>query len=257
MKLEQLAGMLKKPVKELEDSLNLTNQDEVSDKIIETEINNHIKEIAISNLSEGKKQAEGMARKKVLQEAEAKLKSRFELEDGNFDEMIESLSSKVGRVEKVTDEKIVKERDAWKAKAEKLDSDFQAKLKELERIETNNFIKRKIEPILEKYDFATPKVKEIAVNQFLEGKNFIISGEDVFLEIDGKPQANFSKVTESHFLDYGSIKGVQKQQNPTRPQQEGFSYGNSLPELAKAMREAKTVDEKNAILEKMKSLETA
>jgi len=76
MKLEYIGVLLEKDPTEIAGSLNLAEGvQEVEDQEAVKLIGNHLKELKISKLSEGKKQAEGMAKRTVLSEVESKIKA--------------------------------------------------------------------------------------------------------------------------------------------------------------------------------------
>jgi hypothetical protein len=127
--------------------------------------------------------------------------------------------------------------------------------KEFEKIETHGKVKSKLQPILGKFEFATDKVKEIAIKSFLDGSEFLISGSDIFLMQEGKPVTSFDQVAETHFSDFGRAK----QEGKVLPKMNGLpgntSYGNTAKELIDSLRKASTAEEKAAIQEQLKKFD--
>lgn len=255
MNLEQLASMLEKDAAELEVTLKLQKTDEVPAEVIQKEVKSSLKLAAITGISEGKKQAEGRAKKETLTEVERALKSKFEVDGNNFDELLEALSGKVGKVEYKADEKVIKERDIFKAKYEAERLKNEETLKKFEKIETHGKVKSKLEPILGKFEFATDRVKEIAINSFLESSEFLISGNEIFLVQDGKPVTSFDQFAEKHMSEFGKAK----QEGKVIPKINGLpgntSYGNNPKELIESLRKATTAEEKAAIQELLKKFD--
>jgi len=254
MKLEQLALLLKKDAAELAGSLNLQVTDEVPDEKLERLLTETIKVVELTSLSEGKRQAEGRAKKEVLTQTEKLLKERFDVDGANLEEIIESLSQKVGKVEYKTDEKVLKERDAWKQKAEKEAQEKEQLKKQFERVEVLSTVKQKLSPIMGKFEFPTERVKQIAFEQFTNNREFLISDDAIFVIQDGKPVGSFDSFAEAHFKDFGKL--IDKQGvPPSRDHKSATSYGTNQKELMDALRRAKTMDEKNTILNQLKALD--
>jgi hypothetical protein len=256
MKLEQLASLLKKDAADLEGSLSLQKTDEVPFEQISREIEAALKQQHISGLSEGKKQGEGKAKREILTDLESKIKGKFDV-SGNLDEMIEALSEKVSKPIPGADEKIIKERDAWKAKFDEVQNQLTQKVKEFERVELVSTVKGKLKPILEKYSFVTPKVEQVALENYINGNEFIISGDDVFIVQDGKPVVAFETTAEKHFAEFGTPKDQRKTFPGAATQKPGgTSYGTTQKELFTALRAAKTPEEAATIQQQIASLDS-
>lgn len=256
MKLELLADILKKDAAELVSTLNLQNgQDEVSDDIVKSEIDKFTKELEINSKVLGKKEAEGMARRLVMSDVEKRLKSSFEIDGKDFDEIINSLSTKIETISKSgsKDDELKKQVDTWKSTVKELQGKLDLKDKEFEGIRTKDVVKSKIMPILAKFEFATEKVQEIAINQFLSENQFTVEGEDIFLEKGGKFYSNPLEMAETHFKDFGKLK----ESKPGAPQTRSgaTSYGGNLKELYAKIGTAKTPEERQAILVQIEALE--
>jgi hypothetical protein len=256
MKLEQLASLLKKDAADLEGSLSLQKTDDVPFEQISREIEAALKQQHISGLSEGKKQGEGKAKREILTDLESKIKGKFDV-SGNLDEMIEALSEKVSKPIPGADEKVIKERDAWKAKFDEVQNQLTQKVREFERVELVSTVKGKLKPVLEKFSFISTKAEQRALDDFINGNVFTISGEDVFIEKDGKPLFQFDQIAEQHFADFGTPKDQKKTFPGAAPQKPGgTSYGTTQKELFTALRAAKTPEEAATIQQQIASLDS-
>lgn len=258
MKLERLASLLKKDASELVSSLNLPDVSaDVPDEKLETILIDHIKLVEVQALSEGKKQGEGRAKRETLSNAEKLLKEKFEVDGSTFEEIVEGLTKKVGKVEYKTDEKIIKERDAWKQKVVELTAEKEQLQKQFERNGIIAEVKQKLTPIVSKFQFPTERVKEIAFEQFVADKEFLISEGSIFVMQEGKPVGTFETVAELHFKDFGvPVDKTQKVPPHRTTTQSQHSYGETVSELMVSLRTAKTPDEQNAIMDKLKALES-
>ena len=254
MKLEQLALLLKKDAKELAGSLNVQEGEEVSPDKTEKLLTEQLKIAELQGISEGKKQAEGRAKREVLQSVEKVLKERFEITGDGFDEMVEQLSLKVNaKPIEVKDDKVLKERDAWKQKAEKEAAEKEVLKKQFEKIEKLSEVKQKLTPLLGRYEFPTEKVKQIAIDQFTEANDFLITDGQIFILQDGKPIGTFDTIAEKHFRDFGKV--IEKGVPPARDGKPDVSYGETQKELMESLRKAKTPEEKNTIMQRLKVLD--
>jgi hypothetical protein len=254
MKLESLASLLGKEATELTTTLNVDIGQEVDENQVSKLLSEHINLIKITSLSEGKKQGEGKAKREVLTDVEKRLKSEFEVDGDNFDALLTGLKSKVGKVEIKTDEKVLQELNAWKQKAATAQSELDKFKSDFERQQVISQVKTKLNPILEKFEFATEKVKEIAISNLLQDKDFLISGETTFIVENGNPIGALNDLAEKHFSDFGKVKT-----NTTIPPNRQFTPGppnseNHIAELNKKLMFAKTLDEKRKILEELNKL---
>jgi len=251
MKLEQLASLLGKDATELQGSLNLENQAEVPDEILTRELTNFTKELSITKFNEGKKQGEGMAKRLVMTEAEKTLKDTFGVDGSNFNELVENLKGL--KSESKADEKLLKERDQWKATALSKDTEIQNLKTQFETIQVTEKIKTQIVPKLDKFDFATSKVREVAVNDFIQNRKFKIEGSDIFIERNDAFFTLSDNEIENHFKEYGTIK--QSKGNGTPPRNTGTSYGTSKADLFKEIDKATTPEEVARLREELAALE--
>jgi hypothetical protein len=251
MKLEQLASLLGKDATELQGSLNLENQAEVPDEILTRELTNFTKELSITKFNEGKKQGEGMAKRLVMTEAEKTLKDTFGVDGSNFNELVENLKGL--KSESKADEKLLKERDQWKATALGKDTEIQNLKTQFETIQVTEKIKTQIVPKLDKFDFATSKVREVAVNDFIQNRKFKIEGSDIFIERNDAFFTLSDNEIENHFKEYGTIK--QSKGNGTPPRNTGTSYGTSKADLFKEIDKATTPEEVARLREELAALE--
>jgi len=251
MKLEQLASLLGKDATELQGSLNLENQADVPDEILTRELTNFTKELSITKFNEGKKQGEGMAKRLVMTEAEKTLKDTFGVDGNSFNELVENLKGL--KSESKADEKLLKERDQWKATALSKDTEIQNLKTQFETIQVTEKIKTQIVPKLDKFDFATSKVREVAVNDFIQNRKFKIEGSDIFIERNDAFFTLSDNEIENHFKEYGTIK--QSKGNGTPPRNTGTSYGTSKADLFKEIDKATTPEEVARLREELAALE--
>ncbi len=251
MKLEQLASLLGKDATELQGSLNLESQADVPDEILTRELTNFTKELSITKFNEGKKQGEGMAKRLVMTEAEKALKDTFGVDGSNFNELVENLKGL--KSESKADEKLLKERDQWKATALSKDTEIQNLKTQFETIQVTEKIKTQIVPKLDKFDFATSKVREVAVNDFIQNRKFKIEGSDIFIERNDAFFTLSDNEIENHFKEYGTLK--QSKGNGTPPRNTGTRYGTSKADLFKEIDKATTPEEVARLREELAALE--
>lgn len=254
MKLEFLASVLKKDAAELESTLNLSNQDEVPEDKLKSIFENHFNDVRITALSEGKRQGEGKAKKEVLNEAEKQLKGQFDLGGATFAEMITELDTKLKSKTKVeTDDKALTELKLWKQKYAEKETEMVNMQNQFRLIQTKEQIKSKFADVFGMFEFASPKVEQIAFDELVDGKKWTITETDAYFEQGDKLVTNPTKFIEEHLSLFGKPKG--KAINQNRPQANGTSYGNDLETLQKAFNSAKTIEEKQEIISKMEQLE--
>jgi hypothetical protein len=256
MKLELLASVLGKDATELAGTLNLQeNQSEVAEDVLKDVLSKHIKEIEVNAKLTGKREAEGMAKRTILTDAEKKLKTTFDVDGKDFDELLNNLNSKFESLSKsgTKDEDLKKQVDTWKTTVKELQLKLDSKDKEFENIRTKEVVKSKITPVLGKFEFATDKVQEIALNQFLEKNQFKVDGEDLFLEKNGAYFSNIIEAAEIHFKDFGKVKEVNRNAPPNRTGD--TNYGTTLKDLLTQVEKAKTTEERQSIMNQIQSLE--
>jgi hypothetical protein len=255
MKLEQMASLLKKDATELVSTLNLTEgQEEVSDEVAVKEISNFIREIEISKLSEGKKQGEGMAKRTILNDAEKKLKEKFGIDGNGFDDLIESLSTKVNS--QPTDEKWKKEIEIWKAKHDDVTSKYNGLLTNVTKIETKSKVTSKLVNVFDKIDFPTPKVKDIAINDFIEQYQFEEAESGLYAKKGDKVIIDIENLALTHFKEYGKEKQQGNKPNVTFPNS-SYTGTKTLDELFAEIPKAKTAEERAQILDEIRKIEAA
>lgn len=255
MKLEQMASLLKKDATELVSALNLQDsQAEVPDEVVVKEINNFIREIEISKLSEGKKQGEGMAKRTILSDAEKKLKEKFSVEGNSFDELIESLSTKINS--QPTDEKYKKEIDLLRAKHSDIESKYNSLLTNAAKIETRSKVTSKLTSIFDKIEFPTTKVKEIALNDFVDNYQFEEAESGLYAKKGDKVIIDIETLAYNHFLEYGKAKQSQQKPNVSFPDNT-YTGSKTLEQLYAEIPKAKTAEERAQILEEIKKFDTA
>lgn len=256
MKLEQMASLLKKDATELASTLNLAEgQAEVPDDIAVKEINNFIREIEISKLNEGKKQGEGMAKRTILTDAEKKIKEKFGVDGANFDELIDSLSTKISS--QPTDEKYKKEIDLWKAKHDDISTKYNGLLTNVTKIETKSKVTSKLANVFDKIEFPTNRVKEIAIDDFISQYQFEEAESGLYAKKGEKVIIDVENLALNHFKEFGKEKQSQTgKPNVTFPNN-SYTGTKTLDELFAEIPKAKTPDERAQILEEIKKIEAA
>jgi hypothetical protein len=133
------------------------------------------------------------------------------------------------------------------------DTEIQNLKTQFETIQTTEKIKTQIVPKLDKFDFATSKVKEVAVNDFIQNRKFKIEGSDIFIERNDAFFTLSDNEIENHFKEYGTIK--QSKGNGTPPRNTGTSYGTSKADLFKEIDKATTPEEVARLREELAALE--
>ena len=256
MKLEQLASLLKKDATELVSTLNLQDgQQEVDDEIAVKEIDNFVRELSITKLNEGKKQGEGMAKRTVLSDAEKKIKEKFSIDGNGFDELIESLSTKISS--QPSDEKWKKEIEILKAKHDDQKNKYEALLTNVSKIETKSKVNSRLEKVFDKIEFPTSKVRDIALNDFIDTYQFEDSESGLYAKKGDKVIVDVELLALNHFKEYGKEKAVQSAKpNVTFPNS-SFTGSKTIEELYKEIDLAKTPEERANVLDEIKKLDAA
>lgn len=253
MKLELLATLLKKDAAELSSALNLEVSAEVPEDILTRELTSFHNEIKVNSIAEGKKQGEGKAKREVLSDAEKTLKETFGIDGNDFKEIVENLKGL--KSDGKPDEKLKSELDKWKQTALSKDNEIASLKSEFEKIQTTEKLKSSILPKLDKFEFATAKVREVAINEFLNTKKFKIEGSDIFLERNDNTFVTLSdSVIDEHFKEFGTIKTNGKPNTPPRTGSP-TSYGKTASEILKAIDNAKTPEELQDLRQQLASLE--
>lgn len=256
MKLDQLALLVKKDATELLNTLNLENgQEDVPDEKAVKEIENFVKEISITKLSEGKKQGEGMAKRSVLSEAEKKIKDKFNVEGTNFDELLDSLNTKLSS--QPSDDKYKKEIDLWKAKAEDFQTKYTGLLTSVSKIETKSKVTSRLENVFEKIEFPTNKVRDIAINDFIDQYHFEEAESGLYAKKGDKVIIDIEALALTHFKEYGKEKeNAKAKPNVTFPNN-GYTGGKTMEDLWQLLKDAKTPEDRAQVLDEIKKIEAA
>lgn len=264
MKLELLASLLGKDATELKGTLNLADgQENVPDEVVQSQIKEFISIEKLNakqaGISEGKKQAEGMSTRLTMEKVEKRLKE-LGIEGQNFEEQINWLTTNknTGKGADV-DKKLLEKLDILKVKLETVEKEKNEIYEKFTRKELEKNLQKKLSSVIEKFQFPTDHVKEMAVQEFVNSNKFLENEGDVFLlDIEGKPTAKFEQQALQHFEKWG-VKADKANLPPTRENKPGSSgsYGNNLEDLFKSLRNAKTPEEMAAINEKIAVLENA
>lgn len=255
MKLEFLAGLLEKQPTELETTYNVSDPENVQEDVLKKVLSDHIKEVKISALSEGKKQGEGMAKRTVLSNAEKALKETFDIDGSNFDELVENLKAKKFESKGGGDEKIIKENQVLKTKYQDLENQFNSLKNNIETEKSQYVIKEKLLPHLEKFELA-PKAREAALRDIFTIGKLSVSDDTIVLDTDTGIKIINDKYIEDFLSGYGTPKQANKQQvTNSRDKQNDTSYGSDLATLYDSYHKAKTMEEKKIIADKIKALD--
>ena len=252
MKLEQLASLLGKDATELEGTLNLQSSDDVQDDILTRELTNFHKELAITKLNEGKIQGEGKAKRLVMTEAERTLKDTFGIDGKDFNEIVENLKGL--KSDSKGDEKLKADAEKWKQTALAKDTEINNLKSQFENIQTTEKIKGQILPKLDKFEFATSKVREVAVNEFLNNRKFKVEGSDIFIEKNDAFFTLSDNEIENHFKEYGVVKTQRPNGTPPR-KQDGTSYSKDKASIYKEIEKATTPEQIAELREQLANLE--
>lgn len=258
MKLEQLALVLETDAAELANTLKMAVTDEVQDEILMKEIKSKIKEVGITNLREGKTQGEGMAKRTIYSDVERKIKETFGASGEGLDSILEDAKKKFetkpkGEFDRTEFDKQI---EIHKEKARVKEEEANALKTKLERIELKDSVLSGISEHIKNFDFASQKVKDLAINEFVNSNKFIFSEGELFLDIAGKPSAQIEKHVNDHFGQFGKPIKEDPKKPFTGTRQDQTRLSNKLPELYKSLNEAKTAEERTNIFDKIKSLES-
>lgn len=250
MKLETLASVLKKDATELATALNVADgETEVSDDLAKKELDLFYNQLAIEKLSEGKKQEEGKAKRIVTTDLERKLKETFGVDGANFDEIIGNIAKPAA----VDDSKTKKDLDVYKAKATELETKYNDLLTKQEKSEMSNKVLGTLGSVIDTFTFATPKVKEIAISNFVNSYNFEDSENGIYAKVDDRIIIDINGLATKHFKDYGSEKTPEKK---PKLDAAGDPIGaKNIKDLLASIPSAKTAEERAEILAEIKRLE--
>ena len=254
MKTEQIASMLEIDQTELESTYKLTQESEIDEKLLTDIVKAQLKEIRVRNLSEGKKQGEGKAKREARTEIENILKEKFNV-TGLFDDQVNSLQEILNKKQGSGDEiqALRNDNQTLKNQIGSLEKVVKEKDDMFKTIEVNSTVKQKLFPLIKDLDFTTEKVKDIAIKDFLSSNKFEMTDNgEVLIEKNGTLTTLFEKNAKDHFLQYA------KESTPT-PRAASFQasnngYGTDLKTLTTAYRNAKTTEEKASIQKEMKQL---
>lgn len=254
MKLEQMATLLGKDAEELKGTLNLENVTaEVPGDLILTHVGNHIKELTLTAKREGIKEGEGKAKRLALTEVEKTLKDTFSVDGKDFNDVVENLKGL--KSDSKADEKLLKQVEVWKQTANEKETVINQLKGEIENVKIKERISSTILPKLDAFEFATPKVKQVAIDEFFNSNKFNIEGSDVFMEKDNKMYVLNDDVINNHFKEFGTPKT--NRQNTTTPRNTTTTTigGQTAAEIYAEITKAKTTDDIQALKQKLKDLE--
>lgn len=254
MKLEHLASLLEKDATELVSTLNLQEgSQEVEDETAVKAISGFIKDYGLGKLSEGKKQGEGMAKRLVSSEIEKRIKA-LGFEGESMDDLISSIEA--SKKNAPDESKFKTQIELWKNKATTLEADLQKEREFVTQFKTRSKVEQAIMPLLSNFEFATDKVKSLAIDEFVRAHKFQDVDGMLIVEVDGKPTAAIDKIAEKHLSEFGKLKQTNQAPKPHFP---GPGKGNvgadTLKELYEMHRKATTPQEKAQILDKIKAIE--
>lgn len=258
MKVEQLAVMLEMDATELAGTLKLQVADEVQDEILIKEIRSKIKETEITKLREGKTQGEGMAKRTIYLDVEKRIKETFGASGDNLESILEDAKKKFESKPKGEFDRseFDKQIEIQKEKARLKEEESNMYKAKLEKIELKDSVMSGISEHLKNFKFASSKLQNLAIDEFVNSNKFIFSDGELFLEIAGKPSAQIEKHVNEHFAQFGISVQEDKKQPFTNQKKDSTRMSEKLPDLYKSLHEAKTAQEKADIFDKIKSLES-
>ena len=246
MKLEILAELLEKPASELQADLKLEEGAEVvPDNIAKSAIIDYGK----GQFSKGKEQGLGWAKKEVLKDVEKKLGEKLG-ETGNFDDLL----TKVGQPAKD---------NIWKDKFSALNDEFANFKLDIDKQKKLSTIEGKISTMLDAFD-GSEKLKKLATKEFISTNKFEIEDDYItILDNENKPLKKDGKFVEFDNLVEGHFSNLfEKKTKTTSPSGAGSQNNNSsnsgvntIAEAFKALKLAKTADERSLIQKRIKELE--
>lgn len=257
MKLEILGSILKKEPTELASTLKIAEGSDVPDDQVSKLITAHIESERALLKASIETEQKGMQTRLAKTALEKSLKEKFAfLKGSKLDDMMDEIDAQLSSSGSSDSEKLAltKQIEAFKLKAEKAEKELSDFTKaEADKARKASIVAR-LSAQLEKYEFVSDKVKELAIDQFINSNSFIVSGTDIFLEKDSKPVVISDKDIESHFSSFGSVKDTKKKLPNTRD--EGGEGKLSRQDLFKKLKEASTPEDIARIQEQISSLET-
>lgn len=255
MKLEILAGLLEKPATELATTLNVAEASDVADSVSSKALKEHILEAVETAKLKAKSEAEGKQTRLTKLALEKTVKEKFAfIKATSIDEMLVELETEFAKRAPENSEAQKLEIEALKLKAKTAEDKLTLKEQEIAEAAQVGAISKKLEKHLAKYEFASDEVKQIAVTNYIKANKFIVSGDDLFLEKEGKPVVNFDKDIEAHLVKFGKI--VTPGKTTSVP---GETPKNDLPDTTRkglftALRSATDPAERARIQEQINSL---
>jgi hypothetical protein len=255
MKVEFLAGLLGKPVTELATTLSVAETADLTENQYGKLLKDHLKESVAAAEEAARLESDGKHTRLVKTALEKEMKSKFPfLKATKIDAMIEELEGEFSKRKPDDDPDRKAQIEAYKLKAQQAEQALAEIEKKAQEREQNSLIAKKLEKHLSKFDFASEKVKQLAISTFIGANKFIVSGEDLFLEKDGKPVVNFEKDVDAFLSDFG--KPVERKPNvpPTPPGDKGGGSDTSRSGLFKSLRTTTDPVERARIQEQINSL---
>jgi hypothetical protein len=196
-----------------------------------------------------------MAKRTILSDAEKKIKEKFNVEGASFDDLIESLSTKVNT--QPSDDKYKKEIDLLKAKNDDLSNKYNGLLTNVTKIETKTKVTSKLSTVFDKIDFPSNKVKELAINDFVEQFQFEEAESGLYAKQGERVIIDIENLALNHFKEYGKVKEVQNAKpNVTFPNT-SYTGSKTMDELFAEIPKAKNAEERAQILDEIAKLEAA
>ena len=246
MKLETLAVVLEKTASELQADLKLEEGIElVPDDIAKSAIIDFGK----GQFSKGKEQGLGWAKKEVLKDVEKRLGDKLG-ETGQFDDLL----SKVGQAPKD---------NIWKDKFTALNDEFSNFKNDIDKQKKLSVIETKVSNLLDTFD-GSDKLKKLATKEFINTNKFEIDDDYItILDNENKPLKRDGKFVEFENLVDGHFSNLfEKKTKSSAPSGAGSQNNNSsnsgvntIAEAFKALKLAKTADERSLIQKRIKELE--
>lgn len=258
MKVEFLAGLLSKPVTELAATLKVAEKSDLTQEQYGKLLEDHIKESVEDAKLKAREESDKKHTRLVKTALEKTVKEKFPfVKAAMIDDMLTELEEEFSKRKPEDSEARKLEIEALKLKAKTAEDKLTAKEQELAEKEQRGTIAKKLDKHLAKYEFASDKVKELAVAEFMKANKFIVSGEDLFLEKDGKPVVNFEADINAHLAAFGKPVTPGKPSgvpSETPKPGEGESADTSRAGLFKSLRATTDPAERARIQEQINNL---
>ena len=269
MKIGALASALGVDATELAKAHNLAEDTEsIDESILETVIKSHITEVQKSNFVKGKEEGKGWGTKTAMANIEKKFKDKFGIDANDLDTALNTIEAKMN-TPGTSDEKTKRELEIQKEKNKLLQGEFEEFKSKTEFSTKKNQVVSKLQSFIPNhFEPGTPRLQQIAINDVLESIHFDIEEDGEVSLYENKERTKPLRIGDR----YATLEDIAKtkmgeiltplkaERKPPRApgkSEDGHSpKGDTKEELLIEMTKAKTAEERNAIIEKLKKLES-